>query len=49
MPPWQFSKTPTSVRRTAPEYGQHTEEILTETLGYSWDEITALKDKKVIG
>jgi crotonobetainyl-CoA:carnitine CoA-transferase CaiB-like acyl-CoA transferase len=48
MPPWQFSKTPTTVRCTAPEYGQHTEEILTETLGYSWNEISALKDKKVI-
>jgi crotonobetainyl-CoA:carnitine CoA-transferase CaiB-like acyl-CoA transferase len=49
MPPWQFSKTPTTVRRTAPEYGQHTEEILTETLGYTWDEISVLKEKKVIG
>jgi crotonobetainyl-CoA:carnitine CoA-transferase CaiB-like acyl-CoA transferase len=36
------------VRNTAPEYGQHTEEILTGVLGMSWDEITALKDKKVI-
>lgn len=48
MPPWQFSKTPTTIRRTAPEYSQHTEEILTETLGLSWDEVTKLKDKKVI-
>ncbi len=48
MPPWQFSKTPPTIRRTAPEYGQHTEEILTETLGMSWDEITTLKEKKVI-
>jgi crotonobetainyl-CoA:carnitine CoA-transferase CaiB-like acyl-CoA transferase len=48
MPPWQFSKTPTTIRCTAPEYGQHTEEILTNTLGLSWDEIEALKEKKVI-
>ena len=48
MPPWQFSKTPTTIRRTAPEFSQHTEEILTETLGLTWDEITILKDKKVI-
>jgi crotonobetainyl-CoA:carnitine CoA-transferase CaiB-like acyl-CoA transferase len=48
MPPWQFSQTPTTVRRTAPEFGQHTEEILTETLGLSWDEISDLKEKKVI-
>ena len=48
MPPWQFSETPTTSRRTAPEYSQHTEEILTETLGYNWDDITKFKDKKVI-
>jgi len=48
MPPWQFSKTPTTIRRTAPEYGQHTEEILTGTLGLSWDEISTLKEKNVI-
>jgi crotonobetainyl-CoA:carnitine CoA-transferase CaiB-like acyl-CoA transferase len=48
MPPWEFSKTPTTIRRTAPEYSQHTEEILTETLGFNWDEVSKLKDKKVI-
>jgi crotonobetainyl-CoA:carnitine CoA-transferase CaiB-like acyl-CoA transferase len=31
----------------APEVGEHTEEILRE-LSYSWDEITALKDDRVI-
>jgi crotonobetainyl-CoA:carnitine CoA-transferase CaiB-like acyl-CoA transferase len=48
MLPWQFSKTPPTIRSTAPEFGQHTEEVLTETLGYSWDEVAALKDKGVI-
>jgi crotonobetainyl-CoA:carnitine CoA-transferase CaiB-like acyl-CoA transferase len=48
MPPWQFSRTPTTIRSTAPEFSQHTEEVLSETLGMSWDEITALKEKKVI-
>ena len=48
MPPWQFSKTPLTTRKTAPELGQHTEEVLTETLGYSWDDITAFKEKGVI-
>jgi len=46
--PWQFSKTPPSIRRTAPELGQDTEEVLTGLLGYSWEEISALKDKGVI-
>jgi len=35
------------VKREAPELGQHTEEILLE-LGYSWDDITRLKDEEVI-
>lgn len=48
MPPFQFSKTPLTVRTTAPEMGQHTEEVLTETLGYTWDDITAFKEKGVI-
>jgi crotonobetainyl-CoA:carnitine CoA-transferase CaiB-like acyl-CoA transferase len=45
--PWDFSKTPASVRREAPEFGQHTEEILLE-LGYSWEDIAQLKEKKAI-
>jgi len=45
--PWSFSETPASWRREAPEFGQHTEEILLE-LGYTWDDITKLKDEKVI-
>ncbi|GAI37686.1 unnamed protein product, partial [marine sediment metagenome] len=45
--PWTFHETPASVRREAPELGQHTEEILLE-LGYTWDDITRLKDEKVI-
>jgi crotonobetainyl-CoA:carnitine CoA-transferase CaiB-like acyl-CoA transferase len=48
LPPWQFSKTPPTIRTTAPEYGQHTEEVLTGLLGLSWEEISALKDKGVI-
>ena len=45
--PWTFTETPASVRREAPELGQHTEEILLE-LGYSWDDIAKLKDEEVI-
>ena len=46
--PVKFSKTPGQITREAPEFGQHTEEILTELLGYSWDDITKLKDDEVI-
>jgi crotonobetainyl-CoA:carnitine CoA-transferase CaiB-like acyl-CoA transferase len=45
--PWDFSQTPASVRREAPEFGQHTEEILQE-LGYGWDDVASLKSEKVI-
>lgn len=45
--PWEFSETPASVKREAPELGQHTEEILLE-LGYTWDNIVKLKDEEVI-
>ena len=46
--PVHLSKTPGSVRSLGPELGQHTEEILVETLGYTWDEIGALKEQGVI-
>ncbi|MFC1822305.1 CaiB/BaiF CoA transferase family protein [Thermodesulfobacteriota bacterium] len=46
--PINFSETPMAIRREAPAFGQHTEEILIEVLGYSWDDIIKLKDKEVI-
>jgi len=45
--PWSFSETPASWRREAPEFGQHTEEILLE-LGYTWEDIAGLKERGVI-
>lgn len=45
--PIQYSETPSSIRRVAPEIGEHTEEILLE-VGYSWDDISNLQDKNVI-
>jgi crotonobetainyl-CoA:carnitine CoA-transferase CaiB-like acyl-CoA transferase len=43
--PWDFSETPASIRREAPEFGQHTEEILLE-LGYTWDDIVRFKKEE---
>ncbi|MDY7032951.1 MAG: CaiB/BaiF CoA-transferase family protein [Thermodesulfobacteriota bacterium] len=45
--PFRFSKTPGQVRCGGPELGQHTEEVLLE-FGYSWDEISNLKEEEVI-
>ncbi|MFC1533702.1 CaiB/BaiF CoA transferase family protein [Thermodesulfobacteriota bacterium] len=45
--PVQFSKTPAKIKSPAPECGQHTEEVLLE-FGYSWEQITELKDQEVI-
>ncbi|MCI0858103.1 MAG: CoA transferase, partial [Chloroflexi bacterium] len=46
--PVTYSRTPLSTRKMAPALGENTEETLTELLGYTWDEIVALKDKNVI-
>jgi crotonobetainyl-CoA:carnitine CoA-transferase CaiB-like acyl-CoA transferase len=46
--PVRFSETPGQIRLPAPEFGQHTEEILTDLLGYSWDDVARLKDAEVI-
>ena len=46
--PVGLSKTPGSVRTLGPELGQHTEEILTETLGYSWEQVVELKEQGAI-
>ena len=43
-----FDKTDTSIRMPAPEFGQHTEEVLMDVLGYDWERIVKLKDKKII-
>ena len=40
--PVKLSRTPGAPRSTAPEHGQHTEEVLLAA-GYSWDEITQLR------
>jgi crotonobetainyl-CoA:carnitine CoA-transferase CaiB-like acyl-CoA transferase len=46
--PISLSKTPGKVRTLGPELGQHTEEILTEMLGYSWEDVVELKEQGAI-
>jgi crotonobetainyl-CoA:carnitine CoA-transferase CaiB-like acyl-CoA transferase len=46
--PVGLSRTPGTVESLGPELGMHTELILADTLGYSWDEIGELKEQGVI-
>ncbi len=46
--PLMFSKTPWRIRSMAPEFGQHTEEVLLEA-GFDWDEIAELRELGAIG
>ncbi|UCE65821.1 MAG: CoA transferase, partial [Candidatus Zixiibacteriota bacterium] len=41
--PIKFSDTPSSIRRHPPLLGEHTDEVLSEALGYSNDKIKTLK------
>jgi len=43
--PVQFSETPARIYDRPPEFGEHTEQVLNEVLGYSWDEISDLGDQ----
>ncbi len=47
-PSVNLSATPGTIRTPAPEFGQHTEDVLLEA-GYTWDEIGALRDSGAIG
>ena len=47
-PPVTLSATPGEIRTAAPEFGQHTEEVLLES-GYTWEEIAALREDGAIG
>jgi len=46
--PVGLSETPSTVRSAPPQFGQHTEEILLEVGGYTWDEIAKLREGEVI-
>ena len=46
--PVRLSATPGRVRTPAPEHGQHTEEVLLDVLGLSWEQIAALREQGAI-
>ena len=45
--PIRLSENPATIRTPAPEFSQHTEEVLLE-LGYNWEDIAQFKQQKVI-
>ncbi len=45
--PIRLSETPATIRVPAPEFSQHTEEVLLE-LGYTWEDIARLKENGTI-
>jgi len=45
----KLSETPGKVTRLAPELGQHTEEVLMEVLGYTWEDIARLREEGAFG
>ena len=46
--PLGLSATPSRIAGPAPEFGQHTEQVLVDELGFSWDQIGELRAKSVI-
>jgi crotonobetainyl-CoA:carnitine CoA-transferase CaiB-like acyl-CoA transferase len=46
--PVRFGKTKVEVEGRAPAFGEHTEEVLMELCGLSWEQIERLKDEEVI-
>ena len=47
-PPWRFSRTPAQITRPAPRLGEHTEEILTNTLNHAKSQITKWQKANII-
>jgi crotonobetainyl-CoA:carnitine CoA-transferase CaiB-like acyl-CoA transferase len=43
----KLSETPGKVEKLAPELGQHTEEVLMELCGYTWDDLAQLREAEV--
>lgn len=47
-PPWRFSRTPAQITRPAPRLGEHTEEILHNTLNHTKSQITQWQKANII-
>lgn len=47
LPPARFTATPSGLRRHAPRYGEHTDDVLAE-IGRSADEIAELRSRRVV-
>lgn len=47
--PIHFSKTPAAIQSAAPAFGANTEEVLLDVAGYSWEEISELRNKGAFG
>ena len=46
--PWLLTHAPNGVRTPAPVLGQDTDQVMHDVLGYSPQEITSLKDERVL-
>ncbi len=46
--PVRLDETPAEVKAAAPEFGEHTEQVLIDVLGYSWDQIGKLREDQII-
>ena len=46
--PIHFEKTPVAIQCPPPEFGQHTEEVLLDVAGYSWEEIAQMRADGVL-
>ena len=46
--PYKLSETPAEIHRPPPLLGEHTEEVLTQLLDYSMEDVDSLQGKGVV-
>ena len=47
-PPVRLSETPARLRSTAPDLGEHTDQVLADVLGYSAARIADLRQRQIV-